>query len=208
MVTEMASRQTIIDIIRHGEPVGGSRFRGHGVDDPLNEKGWQQMWAAVGDFSDWSRVVSSPLRRCCDFAEALASNRGIPFELDKRIKEVGFGSWEGRSRHSVITEENQAYRRFYADPVNARPAGAEPLEVFYQRVTHGLRDLFVQHTEEHFLLIAHAGVVRAAVGMAMNSSLQSLYAVHVDYASITRIACSSDRGFQLIFHARTHMSCD
>lgn len=207
-VREMTNRQTIIDIIRHGEPVGGSCYRGHGVDDMLSDRGWRQMWAAVGDFAQWSRIITSPLRRCCDFAEALASSRGIPFAVDERMKEVGFGSWEGRSRHSVITENYQAYRRFYADPVNARPEGAEPLEGFYRRVTQALHDTFENYPEEHLLLVAHAGVIRAAVGMAMNASLQSLYAVHVEYANITRLVCSPDRVLRLIFHARTRMGCD
>jgi len=35
--------------MRHGEPVGGRAYRGHSIDDPLSEKGWQQMWDAVGD---------------------------------------------------------------------------------------------------------------------------------------------------------------
>ena len=33
---------TRIDLIRHGEPVGGRRYRGQ-IDDPLSEKGWKQM---------------------------------------------------------------------------------------------------------------------------------------------------------------------
>ncbi|MHB1590203.1 MAG: histidine phosphatase family protein [Sulfuricella sp.] len=42
-------KSTTIDLIRHGEPVGGRRYRGR-TDDPLSEKGWNQMWTAVGDF--------------------------------------------------------------------------------------------------------------------------------------------------------------
>jgi len=30
---------TTIDLLRHGEPVGGKRYRGQ-IDDPLSEKGW------------------------------------------------------------------------------------------------------------------------------------------------------------------------
>ena len=33
---------TTIDLIRHGEPVGGSKYRGQ-TDDPLSEKGWAQI---------------------------------------------------------------------------------------------------------------------------------------------------------------------
>ena len=35
-----ASPATTIDLIRHGQPLGGDRFRGQ-LDDPLSEAGWQ-----------------------------------------------------------------------------------------------------------------------------------------------------------------------
>ena len=40
------STETIIDLIRHGEPVGGQRLRG-AQDDPLSALGWQQMRESV-----------------------------------------------------------------------------------------------------------------------------------------------------------------
>ena len=43
---------TTLDLMRHGEPVGGRRYRGR-TDDPLSEKGWNQMWTAVGDYRGW-----------------------------------------------------------------------------------------------------------------------------------------------------------
>ncbi len=33
---------TIVDLLRHGEPDGGQKFRG-AVDDPLSPRGWEQM---------------------------------------------------------------------------------------------------------------------------------------------------------------------
>ena len=63
---------TTIDLIRHGEPVGGSKYRGQ-TDDPLSEKGWEQMRAAVGDHRPWEAILTSPLARCRAFAEKLAS---------------------------------------------------------------------------------------------------------------------------------------
>ncbi|MGB5669435.1 MAG: histidine phosphatase family protein, partial [Sedimenticolaceae bacterium] len=87
-----------IDLLRHGEPAGGVRYRGDGVDDPLTERGWAQMWAAVGEPSDWTHVVSSPLRRCRSFAEAVAERFDLPLLVDERFRETGFGTWEGR-RH-------------------------------------------------------------------------------------------------------------
>ena len=64
---------TLIDLLRHGEPRGGAKFRGH-TDDPLSETGWTQMRAAVQGDSPWQVVVSSPLLRCAEFAAELAAS--------------------------------------------------------------------------------------------------------------------------------------
>ena len=77
-----------IDLLRHGEPEGGVRYRGDGVDDPLSERGWEQMWAAVGEFADWTHMVSSPLRRCRNFAEAMAKRYGLPLVVDRRVRRM------------------------------------------------------------------------------------------------------------------------
>ena len=50
---------TVIDLLRHGEPLGGRRYRGQ-RDDPLSEQGWRQMRASVGGYREWQAVVSSP----------------------------------------------------------------------------------------------------------------------------------------------------
>jgi broad specificity phosphatase PhoE len=36
-----------LDLLRHGEPEGGRLYRGNLLDNPLSEKGWQQMQASV-----------------------------------------------------------------------------------------------------------------------------------------------------------------
>ena len=87
---------TTIDLIRHGEPVGGSKYRGQ-TDDPLSEKGWAQMRAALVGHQPWEVVVTSPLVRCRAFAEELAARLALPLEVDARLMEIGFGEWEGRT---------------------------------------------------------------------------------------------------------------
>ncbi len=114
---------TTIDLIRHGEPVGGKRYRGQ-IDDPLSEKGWQQMWVAVGEHHPWDVIVTSTLSRCRDFAEALGERHGIPVETDARLMEIGFGEWEGRTAAELLAEDPQRLQRFWSDPLNHTPPGA------------------------------------------------------------------------------------
>ncbi|MFN3751428.1 MAG: histidine phosphatase family protein [Thiobacillus sp.] len=194
---------TLIDLMRHGEPVGGRRYRGQ-VDDPLSEKGWAQMRAAVGDAAPWHHVVSSPLLRCREFAATLAGRHGLPVRYDDRLKEIGFGVWEGRSAAEIEAGSPGALTRFKADPLNARPAGAEPLADFHARVAAALDELLAQHAGQHVLLVGHAGVMRMALARALHIPLEHAYRIEVATASFTRLRFESGRA-SLIFHGRTRI---
>ena len=85
------SQATTIDLLRHGTPVGGRRYRGQ-IDDPLSEEGWAEMWAAVNGARPWRQIVCSPLSRCRQFAEALGDRLALPVAEDPRLREVGFAA--------------------------------------------------------------------------------------------------------------------
>ncbi len=189
----------LVDLIRHGEPVGGPRYRGQ-VDDPLSERGWAQMWRAVGAEPPWSRVVSSPLTRCHAFALALGERFGLPVSSDERLKEVRFGAWEGRSRPQIAAEDPDLLRRFYHDPVANRPEGAEPLDAFTRRVVAGWEDWVAAHGGEHTLMVVHAGVIRAVLGHILGIPYLSYYRIAVDNAGITRVRLDPERPPQVLFH--------
>lgn len=184
---------TIIDLIRHGEPEGGRCFRGHRVDDPLSERGWEQMWAAMPATPPWTQIVSSPLQRCRQFAEALQARHGIAVSVDERLKEVGFGEWEGKSPALIQQLDAEAYAAFYRDPVRHRPAGAEPWEEFSTRVSAALDALVQDFAGRQVLVVAHAGVVRAAVAGVLNADAGAAYRIRVDNAGLTRLRYDGQR---------------
>jgi alpha-ribazole phosphatase/probable phosphoglycerate mutase len=190
---------TRIDILRHGMPEGGRRYRGHGVDDPLSELGWRQMWAAVGDAKPWDVIVSSPMARCRPFAEALAARSGLAVTVDERLKEVGFGDWEGRTADEVRAADPHAIRRFYEDPVGARPGGAEPLDRFNARVREALQEILAIHDGRRVLVVAHAGVMRAVVSWMLDVPLARMYRMDIANAALLRIRTKSERPPQIVF---------
>jgi broad specificity phosphatase PhoE len=192
-MSDTAGTETVIDFIRHGEPMGGKRYRGHGIDDPLSELGWRQMWAALEGFRGWDRIISSPMRRCREFAEALALEAGQGVRVDPRLREVGFGSWEGRTAEQIKREDPDGFEGFYQDPLRCRPVGAEPLEAFLSRVTEAFDALVAEHSGEHVLVVAHAGVIRAAVARVLNAPPERLYRMYIPYAALTRFRSADGR---------------
>ncbi len=179
--------ETLIDLIRHGQPTGGHRYRGHNVDDPLTEKGWQQMWDAVGDCQQWDQIITSPLQRCRAFADDLGKRYNINVEVNPQFKEVGFGVWEGLSHDEIKIGQADAFRAFLNDPVNCRPEGAEVLDDFISRVGLAYDETITRHQNKHCLIVAHAGVIRAVIAKTLQLAPINLYRIKVDNGGITRI---------------------
>jgi alpha-ribazole phosphatase len=89
----------VIGLLRHGEVEGGNCFRGS-TDDPLTALGLDQMQHAITEDQTWDRVITSPLQRCSRFAETVAQQRSIPFDIDPRLAEIL--SQLGESQNEVV----------------------------------------------------------------------------------------------------------
>lgn len=195
-------KQTVIDLIRHGEPVGGRRYRGQ-LDDPLSEKGWSQMRNAVQGHQPWDVILTSPLKRCAEFAEEVATSSSIPLQQDDRLKEIGFGSWEGKTAEELMDSQADILTAFWRDPINNRPAGAEPLLDFNRRIVAVWQDISQTYQGMHVLVVCHAGVIRMCLQHTLGMPLEHVFRVQVANAGITRIqldTTETDVFPRLIFH--------
>ncbi len=190
---------TIVDLLRHGEPIGGRAYRGSGVDDPLSGTGWAQMRSAVGQYADWDRIVTSPLQRCRAFAEELAQGLAVPVKIEPDLREVGFGVWEGRTPEEIVAEDQEGYEAFCRDPEHCRPAGAEPLDEFARRVHRAYEDTIREYSGMRLLIVSHAGVMRAIIASVVGAPAVAMYRIRIDNAGISRIR-HGQLGPRLEFH--------
>lgn len=177
---------TQMDFLRHGEPVGGRRYRGQ-IDDPLSDKGWTQMRAATVGEWPWTTIVSSPLARCFAFARWLAEERGLPLQVDDRFKEIGFGTWEGKTADELRRDDPDRLFAFKRDPVGQRPSGAEQLADFQARVIAAYEDMLHRHAGGHVLVVAHAGVMRMVICHVLGAAPTQAYRLDVAAAGMARV---------------------
>ena len=77
--------------------------------------------------------------------------------------------------------------------------GAEDLQQFGNRVAAVYQQLLARYPDEHLLVVAHAGVIRAALGHVMQTTAAHWYRAKVDNARITRFQ-HTPRGDMLVFH--------
>lgn len=199
----MNNDETLIDLMRHGEPVGGKKYRGQ-IDDPLSDKGWEQMRSVVNGHKPWDMIIASSLSRCADFAREVSSQHNIVMEADERFKEIGFGDWEGSTAEELMKSDQEILLRFWKDPVNNTPPGAEAVTDFQSRIIAAWEDVLERYHGKHILIISHAGVMRMILRHVLNMSLDSMFRIEVPIASISRIRVHGrqDEALpRLVFHS-------
>ncbi|MEO5376944.1 MAG: histidine phosphatase family protein [Magnetococcus sp. DMHC-6] len=194
--------ETTIDLLRHGEPVGGERFRGT-LDDPLSSEGWIQMQNAVAGCMAWEVVVTSPMRRCAEFAQTVAKQLAIPLEIDPRFREMSFGTWEGYTGQELLRTDQERIMQFWQNPWLFPPPGGEHLQDLRMRVEQGWQELEQRFWGGHLLLVAHGGVIRMILALVLKIPLEHLSRITVPYAALSRIRIDrvgTDTLPRLIFH--------
>lgn len=192
---------TIVDLLRHGEPEGGQKFRG-AIDDPLSPRGWEQMRAAAGDYREWETIISSPLIRCAAFARALAQQLDRPLEIVEEFTEISFGVWEGRSVAEVHETDPQALGQFWRDPVAYPIPGGEPVTDFDRRIGQAWKALLERYHGRHVLLVAHGGVIRMVLRQLLEIPVRRIWRIEAPFASLSRmrVHCDPEAEPHLVFH--------
>ncbi|HNQ04804.1 MAG TPA: histidine phosphatase family protein [Thiobacillaceae bacterium] len=160
MAIELPPQATRVTVLRHGAVQGRAHVLRGILEDPLSPEGEAAMTAVLArlDAPVVDAVLSSPQRRCLDFARAWARRRGVPLHVVADLRERAFGTWEGLSTVEVQALDPQHFRRFHLD--GAAPPGGESLAELRRRVRAAWRECVAGAVGGHRLLITHAGVMR------------------------------------------------
>jgi alpha-ribazole phosphatase len=106
-----------------------------------------------------ARVACSTLQRCKQLAQRLHALRpDLAPQPDDRLREMDFGSWEGRAWDTIARADIDAWANDFA---MGRPGGGENLAEVLARVAAALRS-HAHNTAplQDVVWITHAGVIR------------------------------------------------
>ena len=178
-------------LLRHGQTEGGARYWGS-IDVALSWKGWRQMRAAVAGQS-WDLIVSSPLRRCAAFAEALARELGARCRYEAGLREMSFGEWEGHSAAELMQTDAERLRLFWADPTAHTPPGGEALAQFHSRVMATWERILKPLESERVLIVTHSGPIRLLLAEQSATPLSALLSLDVPHGALIGIDTNAPR---------------
>ena len=159
---------TTLLLARHGETDWNrdGRWQGHS-NTSLNARGREQARGLADELTEEIDVVySSDLARARETAEIVADRLGLDIRLDPRLRERGFGSWEGLTRSEIEERDAEGLARWLAGQGHGAD-DAEPFDAFAERMHGFLGDVLDRHPGERVLVIAHGGSIRVLHALAL-----------------------------------------
>jgi len=158
-----------IDLLRHGKTTAGSAYIGSS-DVALTPLGVQQMQqsvdSALAKGVQWDLIISSPLKRCLDFADTLAQTLSLEVLIAKDLAEYHFGDWETKTALEVMAHYPGKLEAFWEDPQNNPPVNGESLSAFSQRVDRQVSAINIEYGQKNILIVCHGGVMRYLLAKA------------------------------------------
>jgi alpha-ribazole phosphatase/probable phosphoglycerate mutase len=163
------------------------RFQGH-TDVPLNERGRQQAAIMQGRLAQepLGAIVASDLSRAWQTAEILALSHGVPVTADRRLREMGFGAWEGLTYAEVQRTDATALSAWQANPFGAHPPGGESMAELVRRLQAFLDELAIRR-EATILLVAHRGALRVLLCLLLDVPVERHWEFRLDVASVSEL---------------------
>ena len=210
--TDTPGIPTTMLLLRHGQTLLSVDKKFSGIGDPvLTDVGLAQAAAAAGRLasSKATAVISSPLSRARQTAEAVAGQLGLQVEVDEGFRETDFGDWEGYSFAEIRKKWPRELDAWLADSAVAPPFG-ESFDATTTRVRQARDRVLAKHGGKTVVVVSHVSPIKTLVRLALDAPHTAMYRMHLDLACLSEVAWFSDgpavvRSFNDTHHL-THLS--
>ncbi|GGL16763.1 histidine phosphatase family protein [Planomonospora parontospora] len=190
---------TTLLLARHGlTPLTGPVLAGWTPEVHLSDAGRAQAEALALRLAplELDAIVSSPLERCQETAQAIAGGRGAQVLTDERFGECRYGDWTGRPLAELA--QDPLWPVVQTHPSAVTFPGGESLPSVQHRAVAAVREWNARlGPRAVYLVCSHGDVIKSIVADAMGLHLDQFQRIAADPASLTVIRYTPMRPFVL-----------
>ncbi|MGY1855990.1 bifunctional RNase H/acid phosphatase [Modestobacter sp. SYSU DS0290] len=185
---------TVTHLLRHGRTEHTPERRYSGSSDlPLSQLGRADAEAAARHLAGRGIdvIVTSPLQRTRQTAEAAAAVLGVPVEVDTDLRELDFGAWEGLTADEAQQKSPLAFRR-WSGATDVRPPGGESVADVSARVARARARILERHAGKTVLLVSHVTPIKLLLAAGLGVGDEIVHRVFLEAASLSTVTWGSD----------------
>lgn len=178
---------TTVFLVRHAlHGQVGKALVGRAPGVPLSPEGAAQAEGLRRHFSGiaFTRVLSSPIQRAIETADAIAGPHHLPVEVADDLVEIDCGEWTGLSFADL--DRDPRWHEWNSERHRAVIPGGETFGAVKARVS-AMLDGLAAAGGGPFVLVSHSDVIKAAVAVLIDMAVNLHHRIVIDPASITTV---------------------
>ncbi len=182
---------TSFTLVRHGQTDWNVARRYQGQQDiPLNAEGLQQARALAMFLKDetFDAIYSSDLQRAMRTAQVLQERRDVSVIADARLREIGFGEWEGKCLDDMRAAFPTRFNLSQGDPAVPLAPGGESVFAVAQRTKEFAQEVSQLIPHGQVLVVTHGLALATLICHAENIPLLEAYQLVPDNAQPVKIS--------------------
>ena len=170
-----------IYIVRHGQTEWNllGKTQGHGNSD-LTPKGIEQAELLADSMTKYpiDYIYSSDLGRAYQTAEIIGNKLNIEVERTEALREMNFGTWEGRIIKDIIEEDPELYKMWRNEPHLAKIPQGETLSQIKKRTDAFIKEINEKYDGKHIVLVTHSLCARIMLLSFLDSDVKNIYRIN------------------------------
>jgi probable phosphomutase (TIGR03848 family) len=191
---------TTVVLLRHGRTTAntGGVLAGWTPGVQLDDTGRAQAEAVAARLAavPLAAVVSSPLERCVQTAEAVVAGREVVLQTDDRFGEARYGDWTGRALKELVKDPLWKVVQLHPSAAVFPGAEGEGLAQTQARAVAAVREWNAKlGPDAVWLVCSHGDVIKAVLADALGLHLDQFQRIVVDPSSISIVTYTDTRPF-------------
>ena len=136
-------------------------------------------------------MVSSPLQRARETAEAVAAALGVEVAVEPGLRETDFGDWEGYTFAEVRAAWPRELDAWLADQAVAPPGGESFVDTT-TRVRQARDRVLRTYGGQRVVLVSHVTPIKTLLRLALDAPASALHRMHLDLACLAEVQWFAD----------------
>jgi probable phosphoglycerate mutase len=193
---------TLVLLVRHGLTAAtGTVLTGRTPGISLDDRGRGQAAALAARLAavPLDAIITSPLERCRETAEALAAARdGSPATVtdDERLNECKYGDWTNKPLKVLAKDPLWRVVQAHASAVRFPGADGESMLDMQHRAVSAVRDWNCRLGQDAaYVICSHGDVIKAVIADSLGMHLDLCQRIQVDPCSLSVIRYTPLRPF-------------
>jgi probable phosphomutase (TIGR03848 family) len=192
-------------LVRHGlTAMTGPVLAGHTPGVHLDERGRAQAEAMAARLVPvpLAAVVTSPLERCVETAQAVLAGRSLASSVEPRLAEVRYGDWTGKPLKDLAKQPLWRVVQAHPSAVVFPGAEGEALAGAQSRAVSAVREWDARIAasagpDAVWLACSHGDIIKAVLADALGLHLDLFQRIVVDPCSVSVVRYTDTRPFVL-----------